>query len=108
MYLATSAQLVSLFIRFLTRDLKVMFRHIIVIRQEMDRGLRDLDIQVIVPWKDLLKIWLAREVQDPRFWISGIFSNLLVPPPSEKSAVHDPRFSANDFHCFQVCLNQGR
>jgi len=84
-----------------------MLRHIIVIRQEMDRGLGDLDIQVIVPWKDLFGVWSAREVRYPRHWVFGKLSNLLVPPPSEESTVHDPCFGANDFHCFQIGLNQG-
>lgn len=61
------------------RKVKVVYAEIIVIPEKPQRSLGDLDVQVFVPWH-----------------------NLLIPPPAEQGTVHDPRLNADVRHSLKI------
>lgn len=83
-----------------TGDIEMMLRHIVVVGQEVNGRFGDLDVKVIVPWKYL-------RVVSSVSWVVMFGTHLLVPPPGQECAVHDPCLGTDSVHRCEVCLDQG-
>lgn len=74
-------------------DIELVFGHVVMFIEEMDGWLGDLDIDVVVPRKDLApgqsEAWVDRRNGG---------TNLLVPPPRQQRPVHDPRLDPHVGH----------